>query len=516
MIKRIFFLSSIFLTSLFSLDFKVASYNVENLFDLKYDGTEYDEYKPNSKYWDKKAFNAKLNNIVQVVNELDADIISLQEIESQEALDELTKKINYKYTKFIKNKNSSIGVAILSKFPIIKNERIIVDKYDKYSRDILKSIINIENKEFIVYTNHWRSKRAPESFRIKYSTALKNDYEKLQNDVDYIILGDLNSNYNEFQTFKYDKKLNNTYGITGINQVLNTTLDGNFIRKDKIFEYDKNIHYNLWLDLKQQDRFSTKFKTQLNTPDNIIVPKALFDNYNISYIQKSFSIFKPNYLYKNDYIQRWNKNQKSGYSDHLPIYAMFSTDNQNIKFSDTKKKVLKNSIESLYLINTIVKPVDLNSVVVIYKSDDIAIIKQTVNGKAIMIYKPPTDLKLGFRYDIVVHKIDYYNGLKEIKELSISNKLKYDSSYEKFITDINSIDIFNEKNQNQVVKNINGIYKKGYLYFIKNSNEYKIKLYFRKDIKRPDDNDDIFIKRGQITIYKSKIQITINQQNDFE
>ena len=34
---------------------KVASYNVENLFDLKSDGYRYKEYKPNTKsLWNKK------------------------------------------------------------------------------------------------------------------------------------------------------------------------------------------------------------------------------------------------------------------------------------------------------------------------------------------------------------------------------------------------------------------------------------------------------------------------------
>ena len=215
-----------------ALNFKVASYNVENLFDLKYQGTEYKEYIPNTKYWNKKAYKQKLKNISKIINDLDADIIALQEIESKIALKDLIKIIpQYKYYKFLKNKSSSIGVALLSKYPIAKSSTIIVDKNDLYARDILKATVSIKNKSFIIYVNHWRSKRAKESYRVIYATALKNDIDNLNIDADYIILGDLNSNYNEYQTFKYDKKLNNTYGITGINQILNTTIKGNFILK---------------------------------------------------------------------------------------------------------------------------------------------------------------------------------------------------------------------------------------------------------------------------------------------
>ena len=44
-----------------------------------------------------------------------------------------------------------------------------------------------------------------------------------------------------------------------------------------------------------------------------------------------------------------------------------------------------------------------------------------------MLYKPPSQLKLGFIYDITVDKIDLYFGLKEIT--SISNiKLKKENN----------------------------------------------------------------------------------------
>ena len=79
-----------------------------------------------------------------------------------------------------------------------------MNKSNKYSRDILKVKLLVNNKPLIIYVNHWRSKRAAESKRIKYALALKRDIDKQKNN-DYIILGDLNSNYNEYQTFQYDK-----------------------------------------------------------------------------------------------------------------------------------------------------------------------------------------------------------------------------------------------------------------------------------------------------------------------
>jgi len=205
----------------------------------------------------EKALNTKLNNITRVIKDIDADIISLQEIESKKALSLLLEKLKkYKHSYFLKNKNSAIGLAILSKFPIIKNQRIKINNFNKHSRPILKSTISINNHKLIVYTNHWKSKRSAESTRIPYAQSLIKDINKLNKDDDYIILGDLNSNYDEYLTFKNDRRLNDTQGITGINQVLNTSINENLIKKSDIIN-EFNIHYNLWNELDINDRKSS-------------------------------------------------------------------------------------------------------------------------------------------------------------------------------------------------------------------------------------------------------------------
>jgi len=56
---RVILLTLFFLSNL--LSFKVASYNVENLFDTVEDGSEYKEYIPNNRHnWNKKTYKIKL------------------------------------------------------------------------------------------------------------------------------------------------------------------------------------------------------------------------------------------------------------------------------------------------------------------------------------------------------------------------------------------------------------------------------------------------------------------------
>ena len=87
--------------------FSIASYNVENFFDLNNDNDEYSEFIPNTKSnWNQNTFNIKVNNLVKVLSDVDADIIALQEVENRELMQLLLKKLpNYHYFSFIKNKN---------------------------------------------------------------------------------------------------------------------------------------------------------------------------------------------------------------------------------------------------------------------------------------------------------------------------------------------------------------------------------------------------------------------------
>jgi len=511
--KNLFVFIFIFTSQLYSFEFKVASYNVENFFDLQYDKTEYKEFIPHTKSWDTISFNNKLENITQVIQDLDADIIGLQEIESLKVVNSIIhKNPKYKFFSFFKNKNSAIGLALLSKYQITSSSSIIVDKNDKFSRNILKVHLLINNKPLIIYVNHWRSKKATESKRIKYALALKNDIEN-HSDIDYIILGDLNSNYNEYQTFKYDKNLNDTFGITGINQILNTTVNENFVQKNNIFKYNQQIHFNTWLELPKQKRYSSKFKQENNTPDNIILSSTLFDDKNISYVNNSFEVFTPQYLFKKKQIYRWNRSKKLGYSDHLPIFASFSTKQQNYDFlNNMDESTIKiNTISHLYNVQN-VTDYKLSNVTVIYKSDNIAIIKQTPNDKAIMIYNPPKELKVGFNYNFTVNKIDEYNGLKEIKKISNIELNKQNKNFKDLFLDGSIVDLDDYKFLNNVIYNIQGVYKKRYLYY----QNKKIRLYFKKGIKKPEDGENITISSGQLSIYKSSIQIVLNRETDFK
>lgn len=345
-------ISTLYLTvNIVAIDFTVAAYNVQNLFDLNKDGTEYERYIPNTHDWNNLTFDIKLENISNVIKALNADIIVLNEIENKNALAALRKRLflkmaPYKYWILGDKPNlSSVNSAILSKYPIINSKTIGIPKKDKfYTRNILEADILVNNDTLKVFALHWPSKRHKESSRIRVANQLLKRIKQLSPKTDYLLIGDLNSNYNEAETF-YTTNHDNVNSKTAINHILGTAISSPgenlcFYNPIKKNSEKKNNHYNPWIEVAETKRFSYIYNGNYNTLDHIIMSPALFDNKGISYRQYSFSHFTwNNKLINEKGINKWsfihNQNgsfhEGKGYSDHLPIIASFTTD--KAKFS---------------------------------------------------------------------------------------------------------------------------------------------------------------------------------------
>lgn len=312
----------------------IATYNVENLFDMHYSGNEYLEYIPNTSWqWDQKNYQKKLHNIAQVIIDMRPDIIALQEIESLQALKELKKEIKhqglyYPYLAFAGGKNTTVKVALLSRHPITYSREITVSANRRY-RSILEVKVRIDNMPLYLFVNHWKSKSGPESRRIVSAKALRKRIDEIGYDEPILIVGDLNSHYDEYQLFKKRRKLNDTKGKTGINHILKTLCDGKPTTLNTLQSND-TCTYNLWYDLPKDQRWSYQYYDQKEALDNMIITRGLYDGKGLDYQAGSLQKFSPDYLFKKRSIYRWQRSRKypkhhtgKGYSDHLPIYASF-------------------------------------------------------------------------------------------------------------------------------------------------------------------------------------------------
>ncbi len=500
---------------LWSKPFKVATYNVENLFDSHFDGSEYKEYIPHRHNWTKRMVDIKLNHTAEVICDVDADILGLQEVENSRIFKKLIKRLkqvgcSYRYSAITHKKDATIQVALLSRYPIKKEHTITVSHSSKV-RDILEVEVDVQGEDLTIFVNHWKSKayNGYESKRIKYAKALMKRIWSLSKDKEYIILGDLNSDYNAYLSL--EAKNNDTNGRTAFNDILQTKLEGHLVDKNTILKAKRGVHYSLWLELKAEDRWSHKFYGKKSSLDNIVLPHNMFDAKGIDYVNNSFKVFRAKYLFtKRGYINSWRyKNGKhlgKGYSDHLPIFAYFDTKAFISDITTKKSEDIKNfSIEKLYKIKSLDEPIVLKDVKVILKRGNSAIVKQHINGRGVLLFGCASMLHNGGHYDLQIDSIKSFYGLKEITTAYILKKYR-DIDPRKYIFHLKD-----NLKQNEVVSNVVGIYRDKNFY----TNGRVLPIYFKNRKNIPKNGSKLKIAYAHIGYYK-QLQLVIYSKKDFK
>ncbi len=395
---RYFILVFLILTSLFAKNFKIATYNVQNLFDLNVDGDEYKEYIPNTKSkWNKKNFTIKLKHISKVVKDLDADIIALEEIENLNVARELnsalgSKKYPYIYTFFKKNRHT-VDSVVFSRYKVANKYSV---KIEDYPRDIHVLKFYLDHHKITFFVNHWPAYKHGYKARSAYAKELKS---LLNDKSEFVIMGDLNT------PLRVDKK--------GWGKSLKDIL--------KVGNFNSQL-YDLWYEVPRGIRYSHVYGRNKNAIDHIIVSKTLFDDKNIEYKPNSFGVFRKGYLLnKYGYPKRWELTKKNihvgkGYSDHLALFAVLQTK----KYSKKKPKIV--SISYLKNMFNDLLPAVLENV------EAIRVDKYSVllgDGKdRIKIYLPDEKYKKGKKYDILVKKIGKYHRDMEIQLCRIIKEVK--------------------------------------------------------------------------------------------
>ena len=318
---------------------KIATYNVQNLFDLDRSGYEYEEYIPYTRSgWNDKMYNIKRNHLAKVIKDIDADIIALQEVESLQALKDLRytlkrKGLYYPYYKIANAKKTTVKVAILSKIPFVYAKELFVTHSNEY-RNILELKVIIENKPLYIFVNHWKSKSGPESRRIVSAKVLHKRIKQLGLHNNIIALGDFNSDYEEYIRFARKRRHNDTKGVTGINHILGTVNYQINSSKAKVQNFD---FYNLWYDVNDTEkRYTYIYRGRKEALDHILVSAALLDKRGLEYKENTIHSLEKKYLFRKKNIYRWQLTWKKprrhlgkGYSDHLPLIAEFTVIDTN-------------------------------------------------------------------------------------------------------------------------------------------------------------------------------------------
>ena len=274
----------------FGGELKIATYNVENLFDGENNGNEYSDYKICKiktkecfSEWDEAKYNKKLKQTAEIIKELNADIIALQEIENKAVLKELANLSGYEFFEFSASRNSPVGVGFLSKIKPWHKE--IYRAKEIKTRDILRLDFEFDGVEIALFTTHFLSAKNSFIDRRKNAIFLGESVCGARNAV---VLGDFNSDYGK----------------------------GSLLREI----IDTQNYTDLWdfIWFKKSSHITGR------ALDHILLSSELFGFARLGYKKDSFKVF------------RSSKNS----SDHDPIYFVLTSD---------KDKVVKKEFEQIII-----------------------------------------------------------------------------------------------------------------------------------------------------------------------
>ena len=139
----------------------VATWNVQNLFDAVFDGTEYEEYTPSSG-WSHSAYESRLGGLRRVLNELPQCrdyILVLNEIEGPNVVEDLIKthdliKLGLYYFACTEEVWSPIQIAVVSSIPIVSAH---VHAVGEDLRPILEVCFDTDSGRVFVLACHFKS-----------------------------------------------------------------------------------------------------------------------------------------------------------------------------------------------------------------------------------------------------------------------------------------------------------------------------------------------------------------------
>lgn len=476
-----------FLVCLNAKDVKVATYNVENLFDAYVQGSEYPDFKPGHNGWDKKMANIKLKNTAKAIKLIDADIIGLQEIENRAILKKLASLTNYPYISFTKPYGSPVGVGVMSKYPI-KSEKTVASGIKK-TRDFLHANIDIDGNILSLWVVHFPTMKYARSKRLKVAKNLKRAIEK-SGDREVLAVGDFNTNIS----------------------------NGSILRDAFGSLNSKNSYYDPWNGVLKSQRYSEVYRGHKGALDRMIMSQGMFDGRGLEFKKGSFRAVKRSFLSTSrGYPNRWKtsrrRHQGAGYSDHFPLVLSLNISNIKQTANAYIKPKLSQPIPKVQIEKNIATigelfklPLgDTNSVLknvkVVYKnSKNDVIFSQNKDG--IYVYKPPYNLNKGDTLDILVTKIGEYRGMREIMDFKILKRYPKTTNLQKYMKDISNL---NNLRAGDVIRSVDGELKGKFLY----TKYGKIKLY---DTTKSLRNSHVKLHEVRVGLYRGKNELVVEER----
>lgn len=289
----------------------LVTWNLQTFFDGETVGTEFSEYKKRGS-WNSQMYSERLDRLCTVISESDADIYAFEELENAAIFQDISNRLAgkswrskdlWKYAAFCKTEGSAFGCGVLSKYPLsdLKSHTLDIRKGNQPEmRPLLEVTVHVEEKEFDLFVNHWKSMSGGEEKTEVWrewqesvlSATLTDAFESGTKTA--LICGDFNRDFSKFSSDENGNTILRYKGF-GNNQDFKVTSVWNF------FEGETGSYY---------------FRDEWSRIDNIFFAGSV--------ILKSFNpIVSETTAYESGIPKGYKIYTGKGTSDHLPLFCEF-------------------------------------------------------------------------------------------------------------------------------------------------------------------------------------------------
>lgn len=305
------------------MQYTIAFYNIENLFDIHNDPfTNDDDFLPTSdKRWTQKKYDRKIYKIGSVISQIGTDenttppaIVGLAEVENKRVLKDLLaskdlQSINYDYVHYNSLDERGIDVALIYNkdvFTVNSSETFNIFITDEdgeidFTRDVLLVSGMLGEEEIHIIVNHWPSRReGEEASSYKRVLAAQKNIEvvnRLKQDnpnSKIIVMGDFNDNPDDDSVEEL---------VAGAN-LYNPMQNLRSIDKGSL---NHDFNWNVFDQIMVSINFLETKPSTLKFSDANIFDSKFLTQYNGKYKGQPYRTFV-------------GKKYKGGFSDHFPVF----------------------------------------------------------------------------------------------------------------------------------------------------------------------------------------------------
>lgn len=305
------------------MQYTIAFYNIENLFDIHNDPfTNDDDFLPTSdKRWTQKKYDRKIYKIGSVISQIGTDenttppvIVGLAEVENKRVLKDLLaskdlQSINYDYVHYNSLDERGIDVALIYNkdvFTVNSSETFNIFITDEdgeidFTRDVLLVSGMLGGEEIHIIVNHWPSRReGEEASSYKRVLAAQKNIEvvnrlKQENpNSKIIVMGDFNDNPDDDSVEEL---------VAGAN-LYNPMQNLRSIDKGSL---NHDFNWNVFDQIMVSINFLETKPNTLKFSDANIFDSKFLTQYNGKYKGQPYRTFV-------------GKKYKGGFSDHFPVF----------------------------------------------------------------------------------------------------------------------------------------------------------------------------------------------------